>query len=204
MITGNFGTSIPDVDQSQGVEQMGEIHKVVFQRVRTAGILNGIATPLLKASWTPPLTATDGTKVVCSPIIWNPTPAAGAATTIDGPEGIKYNVGREATTFEGELTGQSQTTVISSLKKYQGDDIGVYIVDNHGLIWCLVDNVTTPTKYMPIPIKSLFIGDLTAGTFNTLNKNKISWSYTPDWSDNLVGIKPTDFNPKTDLVKPAK
>ena len=204
MITGTLGASLPDLPQVQGIERMGEISKVVLQRIRKVGILNGVTDPLLKASWTPLLTASDSTKIICTPEIWEPAMTAGAMASQTGPEGIAYNMGREATTFTGNLTDQPQTTVITPLKSCQSESMGVYIIDQFGIIWCKVDNVSAPTKYMPIPIQSFFVGDLTAGVLNTSNKNSISWSFAPNWSDNLVGIKPTDFDAKADLFKPVE
>lgn len=200
----NLGVSLPDLPQVQGIERMGEISRVALQRLRTAGVLNGIANPLLKASWTPLLTASDSTKVVCTPLILEPVITAGAVVTQVGQEGVALNMGREATTFTGNFTDQPQTTAITPLKVCQYESMGVYIVDQFGIIWCKVDNVSAPTKYLPIPIQSFFVGDLTGGVLNTSNKNAISWNFAPNWSDNLVGIKPTDFDAKMDLFKPSE
>ena len=59
-----------------------------------------------------------------------------------------------------------------------------------------------PTKYMPIPIGKLFVGDKKLGGFEEPDSNTIEWSFFPNWSDNLYIIKreTMDFNPLTDWV----
>ena len=57
--------SIPDCKES-----MGQVQKVIFQRIYKAdGAKNTIANPALKASWTALLTAADGSKCIISPYI---------------------------------------------------------------------------------------------------------------------------------------
>ena len=55
-------------------------------------------------------------------------------------------------------------------------------------------------EYMPIPIRSLYIGDKIHGGLEAPDSNAISWSFLPNYSDDLAIVAPTDFNPLTDLV----
>lgn len=88
------------------------------------------------------------------------------------------------------------------MKSYMCENVGVWLIDENGNIGCLADNPAEPTKYMPIPIGKLFIGDKTFGGFESPDSNAIEWSFFPNWSDNFVIIKQSemDFNPLTDWV----
>ena len=205
------GASLNDVPISECPESFGQVQKVIFQRIYSTGSTKNsfavpTADPKLKASWTPLLVAADGTKVVQSPYIQAPTTEAGAARTYGGGNetlgGAEIILGREATSFTGNILRTSQAT-IAALKNFQCENVGVYLVDEFGRIGALADNATTPTKYFPIPIQGLFVGDKTLGGLEAPDMNVISWKFFPNWSDLLKTITPTDFNALTDLATPA-
>lgn len=194
--------SIPDCKES-----MGQVQKVIFQRLRMAnGDKNTIAGPTLKASWTALLSASDGSKCIISPYIQGPTTEPGAARTWGGGNdslgGIPVIIGSEPTTFSGNIYQESQS-VIKVLKSYMCESIGVYLIDENGRIGCIADNPAKPAAYSPIPICAFFVGDKNLGGYDAPDGNTISWSFLPNWSDNLVIVTPTDFNPLTDLVNAA-
>lgn len=195
--------SIPDCKES-----MGQIQKVIFQRMyKAGGAKNTIADPAKKTSWTALMPAADGTKCIISPYIQGPTTEPGAARTWGGGNdslgGMTVVIGTEPTTFSGNIYQESQS-VIKTLKTYMCENIGVYLIDENGRIGCIADNPAKPTAYSPIPINSLFIGDKNFGGFDAPDGNAISWSFAPNWSDNFVIVTPeADFNPLTDLVNEA-
>ena len=200
------GAHIADLEIKECKESMGQLQKVLFQRIyKTAGTKNTIEDPTKKASYSTLLSAADGSKVTVSPYIQGPTTEPGAARTFGGGNqtlgGIEITIGREPTTFSGVIYQESQKT-ISQLKQYSCEDIGVYLIDENGNIGCLVDNMDEPTKYMPIPIGKFFVGDKKLGGFEEPDSNTIEWSFYPNWSDNLYIIRrdAMDFNPLTDLV----
>ena len=78
-----------------------------------------------------------------------------------------------------------------------GNNLGIYLFDENGAIGALQD-ATTKGTYYPIPIRSLFIGDKTLGGLEAPDSNAISWSFLPNWSDDLAIVTP-EFNPLTDL-----
>lgn len=204
------GAELIDIPIGECPETLGQVQKVVFQRIFSTGstknsFVIATADPRLKASWTPLLAASDGTKVVQSPYINAPTTEAGAAKTYGGGNetigGIEIIVGREPTSFTGNIIRSAQKT-IKALKSYMCENVGVYLVDEYGRIACLVDDVTTPTKNFPIPIQGLFVGDKSLGGLEAPDMNVISWKFFPNWSDNLVILAPTDFNALTDLATP--
>lgn len=202
-------TALADIPAVTCIESFGQIQKVAFQRIYSSGTTKNSFTTSAsidkKASWTALLSANDSTKVVVSPYIQAPTSEAGAARTFGGGNetlgGVEEVIGREPTTFSAVLRRIPQS-VIKALKELQceswSDNLGVYLFDDNGNIEALQDE-TTPTTYYPIPIRALFIGDKAHGGLEEPDSNAISWTFLPNYSDNLAIVAPDDFNPLTDL-----
>ena len=204
-------TTIPNVACS---ENFGQIQKVAFQRLRKAdGTRNAFtssASILLKASWTALLAAADGSKVVVSPYINAPADSGGDARMSSGGNddlgGIAEVLGGNPVQFDGQIRSVPQS-VIKIMKELQCEanagNLGVFLFDENGNIQCVVESTgTNPvvTNYYPIPIRALFVGSLIHGNFDAKDSNAISWQYPDNYSDDLTIVKPTDFNPLTDLV----
>jgi hypothetical protein len=203
------GAHIAELEIADCKESLGQIQKVIFQRVYSSAGTKNSLTSLKKANFASVLTANDGTKMQVSPYIQGPETEPGAARTFGGGNqtlgGIEITIGREPTTFSGTIYQENQK-LISQLKTYMCETIGVWLIDENGNIGCLAeestsDNVTT-TKYMPIPVGKFFVGDKKLGGFEEPDSNAIEWSFYPNWSDNLVIVKAEDldFNPLTDLA----
>ena len=200
------GEHLEALDIKECKESMGQVQKVVFQRVYASpGVLNAVDDPTKKASFATLFTAEDSTKMVVSPYIQNPSTEPGAARTFGGGNqtlgGIEITIGREPTAFTGIMYQESQKT-IAQMKKYMCENVGVWLIDENGNIGCLVDDMDNPTKYMPIPIGKLFVGDKKLGGFDEPDSNSIEWAFFPNWCDNLHILKreSLDFNPLTDWV----
>lgn len=203
------GAHIADLDIADCKESMGQVQKVAFQRIyKTAGELNVVEDATKKASFSTLFSAADGSKMVVSPYLQGPTTEPGAARTFGGGNqtlgGIEITIGREPTNFNAVMYQESQKT-IKQMKQYMCENVGVWLIDENGNIGCLVDDHDNPTKFMPIPIGKLFIGDKNLGGFEEPDSNAISWAFYPNWSDNLHIIKreELDFNPLTDWVNVA-
>lgn len=193
-------------------ESFGQIQKVAFQRLTkddgTKNSFTAEAAITVLASWTPKIAADDSTKIVVSPYIQAPTNEAGAARTFGGGNetlgGVEEIIGREPNPFSAVLRKIPQS-VIKVMKSLQceswADNLGVFLFDENGNIEAIQDQ-TTKTTYYPIPIRSLFIGDKSHGGLEAPDSNAISWSFLPNYSDDLAIITP-EFNPLTDL-KPAQ
>lgn len=197
---------IAELEIDECKEGFGQIQKVAFQRIyKTAGELNSVAEPFKKASFSTLFSASDGTKMVVSPYIQGPETEPGAARTFGGGNqtlgGVEIIIGREPTSFTGVIYQESQK-LIAQMKQLMCENIGVWLIDENGNLGCLVDRHDSPTKYMPIPIQGLFIGDKKLGGFENPDSNSIEWKFLPNWSDNLYLIKrdTLDFNPLTDWV----
>lgn len=204
-----IGAHIADLEIDECKESLGQLQKVFFQRrYKTAGTLNSIDDPTKKASWSTLLSASDGTKVTVSPYIQNPSTEPGASRTFGSGNqvlgGVPIVLGREATAFTGTIYQESQK-VIAQMKNYECEDIALWLIDENGNIGCLVDDFDDPIKYMPIPVRSFFVGDKSLGGYEEPDSNSISWSFLPNWSDKFYIIKreTLDFNPLTDIVNTA-
>lgn len=199
-------TTIPNVTCP---ENFGQIQKVAFQRLQQAdGTRNSFtstASILLKASWTALLSATDGTKVVISPYINSPADSGGdvrlSAGGNDDLGGIAEVLGGNPVQFDGQIRSVPQS-VIKIMKELQCEanagNLGVYLFDENGKIEAIQGE--SSGTYYPIPIRGLFIGSKLHGNFDAKDMNLIQWSYPDNYSDDLVILTPTDFNPLTDLV----
>lgn len=208
-------TALTDVPTVNCPVSFGQIQKVAFQRVLKAdGTKNGFGStaPITtKASWTALLSAADATKVVVSPYINSPADAGGDARLSSGGNddlgGVQEVLGGNPVTFTGSLRAIPQD-VIAILKELtcesNAGNLGVYLFDENGQIECIKKVTGTGndavTTYHPIPIRAFFVGDKIHGNYDAKDSNAISWSYMPNYSDDLVIVSPTDFNPLTDLV----
>ena len=200
-------TTIPNVQCS---ENFGQIQKVAFQRLRKAdGTRNSFTTAAdikLLASWTPLLAAADGSKIVVSPYINAPADSGGDARLSSGGNddlgGVQEVLGGNPVQFDGQIRAVPQS-VIKAMKELQCEanagNLGVFLFDDNGNIQAVQDQ-TTATTYYPIPIRTLFVGSLIHGNYDAKDANNISWQYPDNYSDDLAIVKPTDFNPLTDLV----
>ena len=206
-------TTIPVVGCS---ESFGQIQKVAFMRLKKAdgtvnSFVDGSATGINKlAAWTAKMALTDGGKVVISPYIQAPTQDAGEARTFGGGNetlgGVEIVIGRNPSTFSGVMRAVPQS-IIKIMKELQceaqADNLGVILFDENGAIES-IKKVTAGTpdvvEHLPIPIRSLFIGDKSHGGLEAPDSNAISWTFLPNYSDDLDITSPDDFNPLTDLV----
>ena len=191
-------------------ENFGQIQKVAFQRLRKAdGTKNSFtnaASILLKASWTALLAAADGSKIVVTPYINAPADSGGDARMTSGGNddlgGVAQVLGGNPVQFDGSLRSIPQS-VIKAMKALQCEanagNLGVFLFDENGKIEAIKDATDADTFY-PIPIRALFIGSKIHGNFDAKDSNAISWQYPDNYSDDLVIVAPTDFNPLTDLV----
>lgn len=203
------GAHLADLQIADCKESLGQIQKVIIQRrFNSAGVLNKIAATDIKSktAMAALASAADGTKIIISPYIQNPTTTPGEARTFGGGNqtlgGVEIIIGREATSFEGIIYQEKQST-IKTMKEYSCEDIGVYLIDENGNIGAIKNG--TKDEYSPIPLRSFFVGDKNLGGYEEPDSNAIKWSFLPNWSDDLEIIKQTDmdYNPLTDLVNVA-
>lgn len=211
------GAHLADLEIAECKESLGQIQKIIIQRrYGTSGALNYITEANIKskAAMAALAAASDGTKIIISPYIQNPTTTPGEARTFGGGNqtlgGVEIVIGREPTTFEGVIYQELQST-IKTLKEYSCEEIGVYLIDENGNIGAIYSEsintggASAAAGYMPIPIRSFFVGDKNLGGYEEPDSNSIRWSFLPNWSDDLKIVKQSDmdYNPLTDLVNVA-
>ncbi len=202
------GKHLADLNIAECKESFGQIQKIIITRIyKSSGVKNSISAETLKTKTTmaPLFSAADGTKLIISPYIQNPTTEPGEARTFGGGNqtlgGIEIVIGREPTTFSGIIYQELQST-IKTLKQYSCEKVGVMLIDENGNIGALADNAAAATTYYPIPVDKFFVGDKNLGGYEEPDSNAISWSFFPNWSDDLVMVPSSslDYNPLTDLV----
>ena len=198
------GASLPNVPNASCPQDFGQIQKLIFQRIfKTAGTKNSFKTPddIKKlTSWTPKMSANDGTKCVITPYVEAPTSDGGDAITYGGgndtPGGVTKVIGRNPINMTFAIRQVTQD-VIKGLKALQCEgELGVFPVNGEGQILAISEKAD---EYSPIPIQSLFVSDLKLMGLDTPDENALSFSFAPNWSDNAVIVSP-EFNPLTELI----
>ena len=198
-------TALTTIVDDGCLENIGQIQKVIFQRVFSSpGSINEITGAATEAGWTAALASTTSGKAVVSPYLSAPTTEPGAARVYGGGNatvgGIEMVVGANPTSFNAMFLGAKQSSVVKVLKGYMCEVMGVYLVNEYGKI--IGNTASVAANLQPIPIYRMFVCDKKLGGLEEPDSNLMEWHFAPNWSDNLKVISPTDFNPLTDLVNP--
>lgn len=185
-------------------ESFGQTQRVIFQKLRTAGVLNSITIgtddPALLATWQAKIALATDEKMVVSPIFGDPNmPDAEARTFGSGnqvPNGVPINLGDSTPTFAARMYAKKQSTIIKKMKKLPST-IGVYLVDHLGRIAGKVSE--DGTKLYPFPVFNLFVGSKKLGGFDEADSNIMNWAFNANWSDDFYIVEDQAFNAVTDL-----
>lgn len=189
----------------------GQMRRLVFQRLKqadgTRNSFNANGNPssdiTLLSSWTPLLAATDGTKVVISPELYGLQDSGGDVITWGSgnevPGGVPEPVGSNPITAAATFRHLPQD-IIKAMRDLECDaaagNLGIYPINEAGQFEAIKGE--TDGVYYPIPIRSLFIGAKVHGGIQEPDSNAISWSYMPNWSDDVTIVTPS-FDPLTQL-----
>lgn len=194
-------TAITTIPAMTCGENLGQIYKLAFQRRQTSApfptkVGSGAGDAGLLASWTALKSASDSTKIQCTPkaenIIIPPaekiTEGGNDNTTTDGiPDVVGVSV-IEATGQFRSLTG----TLLTALKAYNCEEsLSVYLINEFGYIIGYSANGTT---FAGIPIYNWFIGDGGSEGKNTKDKTLFSFNLLYGWRNKLAIVSPADFN----------
>lgn len=200
-----LGAQIADVVLDDCPSDVGQIQKLIFQRVFSTGTTRNTisaANSTILGTWTTILTAVDGTKAQITPWVSAPENEPGERLTYGGGNdtvnGIPLTVGLDPSSFTCKLI-RAHAKTANSLKGLYGETIGVWLVNEHGRIWGASDDAETPTTYYPIPIRELFVSDRKLGGFLEPDYYMLSFQLEPNWSDTLNEIIP-NFDPLTALA----
>ena len=198
------GASIPSVPNATCPQDFGQIQKIIFQRIFSSGTTKNSMTKAnaaTLAAWTALFSANDGTKAVITPYVEAPTPDGGDAITYGGGNdtlgGMVKVIGTNPTNMTFALR-QIVQSIAKALKALMCElNMGVYFVNGDGQI---MGKEVSEGNFGPIPIQTLFVGDLKLNGLETPDENALSFSLPANWSDDVAIITPSDFNPLTDLA----
>ena len=200
-----LSTALPTIPSQGCAKDFGQIQKIVFQRLHKTGATKNSFTSTAQieklASWTTLKTASDGSKIAITPYVEAPTPDGGDPVTFGGGNdtlgGITKIIGRNPVGMTFALR-QVDQSIIKALKAMQCEtDLGVFFLNGDGQILALKD-ASAASTYYPIPIQSLFVGDLKLNGLSSPDDNALQFALAPNWSDDAEIVTP-EFNPLTDL-----
>ncbi len=190
---------------------VGQIQKIILQRKYSSGsTLNvmSIANAELEANWTILFNADNGTKVVISPYIEEPTSEGGEPRTYGGGNvtvgGVTRKVGKNPTAMSMFLV-DSQSVLIEQLQDYPCENLAVYLVTENDKIIGLTDSNATPVNFYPIPIvpNTFFISDRKLGGYEAPDRHQLMWDFAANWDLKLYSLSPSDFSPLSDFTNPS-
>lgn len=188
--------SMPAVPNLKCSVNYGQVQKIAFQRIGNSfSPLNPIVD---KASWTAYLASNNEDKLVITPYVEAPTSEGGDEVTFGGGnetrDGIELVMGIKPVKMSFALRKYPQTIIAALKILTRIKDLGVYFFNGNGQVLALMEGDT----YSPIPIRSLFVGDLVLHGLSQPDRNTMSFSFKANYSDRLVVVTP-EFNPITDL-----
>lgn len=202
------GEEITNLTVSDCPFDIGQVQKIIFQRVYSTGSTRNsmtVSDAALKATWTTLFAANNGTKTSITPFIEEPITEGGDARTFGGGNttvgGITRNVGKNPTSFSCMLRS-IQSVLLEQLQDYQCENIGIYFITENGRIIGTTNSNTSSTTLYPIPIArgTMFVGDRKLGGLEEPDSVPLNWSFYPNWSLKLKEITPSDFEALIELA----
>lgn len=186
------------VKHSKCGEDFGQSQYVIFQKLFNGSTRNHLTVgsdgAVAESVITTGLAATDDTRLVVSPLLYNPDTTPGDAKTWGGgnqtPDGATFFMDTDGTTFTAELRKAEQGAV-KSMKSLtchaEAQNLGCYMLDNNGVLKA-GEKSSDGTKVYAIPVKDLFVGDLAMKGLDEPDYNQFTMSFPGNWSDNSVNV----------------
>lgn len=154
------------------------------------------------ADWQLRLSAVDNTKIIVTPLIGgDPIIEAGEAITEGGGDnstlnGVEDVTGTNPSKFSCTFKSIAPVTEVG-MKKVKCKTAEVYFFNENGDIICR--KIEGTTHHRGFIMQSYFFSDRGNAGFGTKDKHMLSFSLPSGWSEDLVIVKPADFNPLYDL-----
>lgn len=193
-------TEITDLTAVDCPENFGQIQKVIIQRAGDSfdGTAGNDITVL--ADWQTRQAASDDTKAVVTPFVYQAAIAAGEAITNGGGDNTTLNgevelVGVNPSTFSGMFQGLNSTQIAELQTLNCETKLTVYFITQDNKI---IANETSTGVYSGFPVTSFFVGDKSNEGFATKDKNAFSFNMEACWSAKEALTIPA-FNPLTEL-----
>jgi hypothetical protein len=206
-LCGSVPTAMADI--TDGCLNLGEVQRIYFQRTYSSGTTENkftiaSANPNVIATWTTPLAAVDGTKVLApNTIIHAPSFSKGNKIEFGGngetAGGIPIAMGAEPGVFTCNLLYRAAQTVEGFID-LQGENLSVFFELEDGRIIGQVDDNGTPTIFKGIKIEQIFIGDREGDSRTQPGFNVLEFYLPYRWSKYLYAVTPSDFTARTAIV----
>lgn len=180
--------------------------KVIWDSATGGGLGDGVplTTAQLdtKADWEVRRTATDNTKIILTPLIGgDPIIEAGEPITEGGGDnstlnGVTETTGTNPSSFSCVFKSISPE-IEKALKEVACKSVEVYFFVEGGKI--VAEQVEGTKNVKGINVQALFVSDRNNAGYGTKDTNTLSFELASGWSENIVMVKPKDFNPLYDL-----
>lgn len=187
----------------------GQFVALLFQRAQPSPTFASEAALKALASWTPLLTATDGTKVIKTPlfagfVVPGSEPQYADENSNASIDGAGYFTGFNAVKATGTFSGipsavKSQLALVQD-ESAAGLDPGMtfFGVLGDGRIVYDLDTSGSSSVIRGIPFSNFYVGSLQLDGYKAKNKNAFGLSLPGDWDKNIQVVQP-GFNPRTAL-----
>lgn len=210
MLTNFCGTNAASLTTiTNGCLRIGEVRKLIFQRKYSTGsTLNEFtiasANPNVIASWTPLLTASDGTKAVVTPFeVHAPNFAPGTIIEEGGvgetAGGVPEFAGFNPTTFTCRVRAATAQSILDLRQNY-GEVLTVSYINAFGKIIMTTDDNGSPTVARGFDIKSFSVGQRQNMGLQTVDYNEIRFYMEDGWDNYIYEVDPQDFKALTGLA----
>lgn len=184
---------LPDMPNMGCSVKYGQIQKIAFQRVGHP--LSDIRN---KSDWTEKIASTGEDKIVVTPYVEAPNSDGGDEMTFGSGnqvrDGIELVMGINPVKMTFQLRNYPQKIIraLKHLTTFQ--DLGVFFFTSTGVVALVEDG-----EYLPIPIRSMFVGDLLMHGLAQPDRNILSFRFKQNYSDYLEVVA-TNFNPIQELL----
>lgn len=181
-----------------------QILRLAFQRSAAGNSFDATTLITAKTAWDTLIAAIDDTKVVFTPIIFNPIIPSSEELTEGGndnstPYGIEQYLGEGAVKVTGEFRNLTPEIkkALAALSCESDVSLGVanlrvFMMNKDGQVIHEVDP-DTPTEQRGIPIYNFRVGSMGSQGFNSDNVIPFSFSMAGDWDNEIAMVKPA-FN----------
>lgn len=181
-------TALPDVTVQNCPFDMGQVQKIIFQRLSATPISDSESL----ADWQALKAVTTDEKIVVSPLVFNPVFAAGdenvyGENSNETPGGKGVKLGEWDSVFTGDFS-QQVPAVVEALKKLECEsNLGVFLVAQDGRMFCKKIETTSGTPpvtvrtYAPIPVSRFSLKSYTGGGLESPMRNEWTIKLPYNW-----------------------
>lgn len=196
--------TIADIPTQACPERFDQVIKFFFQLKQAVDDPPFSSTSIkLVATWTPFMSASDATKIQGTPLFANLVIPRGEIIKTGGGDNTTINGvprlgGRANVAVTAELQ-DTEAVVRAAIRTYAAQsalmpgftNLSAYFVNRFGEIICR----KVGSNHFGIDIYNLYVGDPGTEGLGASNISNMSFDMIGGWADDVVVVKPTDFNP---------